>query len=256
MEEYQFVRITPKDPEAEAVNQFLQRHNIRGQGSTVGYVAYYAAIEPSGNHLPLVDRIVAAAKVCPMHTPTAAKFFAGRQSSAWKNVYILQRLAAYRAPENLLSKFLGWVLRECGKNSNIHFVSTYASTTDYSPWGRMNDGGIYRIVGGVYCGMTKGGRIEGFVHNGQRFSMRQGRKTLTKKDIPVEAKVLRAGPMHRYCWAVGPPLKRAFRRRDLAARMSKYQYIPFSQPRLLVRLRTAMAGVIELFKKSLPFPAR
>ncbi len=249
---YQFVRFTPSQKdEAKAVNTFLLRHNSRGPGSTVGYVAYYAAIEPSSNNdeRPLVDRIVAAAKICPLHTPTAAKFFGG---SNWKQTYVLQRLAACRVPKNVLSEFLGWVLRECGKNSNIHFVSTYSSITDYSPWGDMHTGAIYRATNAVYCGLTKGGRVEGFIHNARRYSMRQGKKTLTKKDIPPGARVLRAGKMHRYCSAVGPPLKRAFRRRDLVKRMKKFHYTPFSQPRLLMKLRRVVRKTLAAFKEALP----
>lgn len=100
-------------PERAAINHFLRRHNQRGPGSLTGYVAYYAAaqLDPAR---PLLDRIVAAAKFCPLHTPQAAKFFAGE---AWRHVYGLQRLAAYRAPANLLSRFVAWCLKHAARGA-------------------------------------------------------------------------------------------------------------------------------------------
>jgi hypothetical protein len=40
-----FIRANTRS-EREAINLFLVRHNSRGQGSTKGYVAYYAATLP------------------------------------------------------------------------------------------------------------------------------------------------------------------------------------------------------------------
>ncbi len=229
-----FIRATTKE-EREAINLFLTRHNKRGPGSKTGYVAYYAAVNEQDGR-PLIDRIVAAAKICPLHTPQAARFFAGDD---WRHVYCLQRLAAYRAPENLLSQFLGWVLRECGKDPRIHFVATYADAGTFDDRdGRPHTGRIYRITNGVYCGMSGGG-VEGYIVNGERHSMRQGPKTMTLTALRAmeNVQVIRSPGMHRYCWAVGTPLAKAFRRRTLVRRMSSHVYIEAHQPRLLARLR-------------------
>jgi len=236
--------------ERTAINTFLERHNPRGRGSTKGFVAYYAAAWP--DERPLADRLVAVAKFCPLHTPQAARFFAGDD---WRHVYCLQRLAACRAPENLLSRFLAWCLRQMGKDARVHYVATYADTgTVDERNGRPHDGGIYRAAGAVYCGLTKGNRVEGFVFQGKRRSLRNGPKTYTLSRLrrlndrarllgkPEPVRLIRARPMHRYCWAVGPPLKRAFRRRALVQRMKQYRFEPVYQPRLLSRLRLALAG--------------
>ena len=100
-------------PERAAINHFLRRHNQRGPGSLTGYVAYYAAAHHEPER-PLLARLVAAAKFCPLHTPQAAKFFAGE---AWRHVYGLQRLAAYRAPTNLLSRFVAWCLKHAARGA-------------------------------------------------------------------------------------------------------------------------------------------
>lgn len=242
MKYIEFIRATTRE-ERQALNIFLNRHNRRGQGSTTGYMAYYAAISsPDGR--PLQERVLAVAKFCPLHTPRAARFFGGDEE--WRHVYCLQRLAACNAPDNLLSQFGGWCLREMGRDEKVHFVATYAATDDFDErTGKPNDGTIYRALNAVYCGKTKGGRIEGFVHNGQRYSMRCGPKTRTKKDIPPGARILRAGPMHRYCWAVAPtPLKRFFRRRALQQRMVGYKFVAVYQPRLFVQLLAETIGEI------------
>jgi len=230
----------------EAINRFLARHNVRGQGSTRGYVAYYAAAWPDDGR-PLLDRLVAAAKFCPCHTPQAARFFAGPD---WRRVYVLQRLAACRAPENLLSEFVGWCLREMGRDARCWYVATYACTSTYnSLTGLPHDGGIYRATNAVYCGLTEGGRVEAFGRAGQRHSMRCGPKTYTVAELadlnaqarlagrPEPILLLRGAPKHRYCWPVGTNVwQRQQRRRTLARRMAQYQYVPAYQPRLLARL--------------------
>jgi hypothetical protein len=246
----QFFRATTKD-DRQAVNLFLMRHNQRSQGSTKGYVAYYVAAYPDDGR-PLVDRMVAAAKLCPLHTPQAARFFAGED---WKHVYCLQRLAAYRAPDNLLSRFVAWVLREAGKDERIWFVSTYADTgTLNDATGRPHDGGIYRATNATYCGLTAPKKVEGFVCDGQRHSMRSGPRTHTIRELeninataraagqPEPIKILRSSAMHRYCWAVGAPLRRMFRRRALEARMKSHRFVAAYQPRLLVRLMGLFTG--------------
>ncbi|MBN1887241.1 MAG: hypothetical protein JW850_04605 [Thermoflexales bacterium] len=230
--------------ERDAINLFLLRHNKRGAGSKTGYVAYYAAITPDDGR-PLVDRLVAAAKICPLHTPQAARFYAG---DGWRHVYCLQRLAAYHAPENLLSKFLAWVLQEAGRDERIWYIATYADVGTFNDEiGRPHDGGIYRATNAVYCGRSGGG-VEGFVLDGQRYSMRCGPKTRTVSELrdmnvqarlegkPEPVRILRSAGMHRYCWPVGAPLQRAFRRRALEARMSGYTFAKRYQPRLLARL--------------------
>ncbi len=98
-----------------AINTFLATHNARGMGSATGYVAYYAAAWPP-NGRSLLERLVAAAKICPLHTPQAAKFFGGED---WRHVYVLQRLAAHRAPENLLSRFLAWLSETDARGRNL-----------------------------------------------------------------------------------------------------------------------------------------
>jgi hypothetical protein len=229
-----FFRATSPE-ERRVINTFLARHNCRGAGSTKGYVACYAAVECGPGGRPLPERIVAAAKFCPLHTPQAARFFGGDD---WRHVYCLQRLAAHRAPENLLSQFLAWCLREMGKDPKVHFVATYADTGDVDPrTGRPHNGGVYRATNGAtYCGRTQGGRVDAYILDGQRRSVRCGPRTLRVGDIPANARVLRSSPMHRYCWAVGPPLVRAFRRRDLERRMARFKFEPVYQPRLLARL--------------------
>jgi len=222
--------------EREAINLFLLRHNAWGQGSTQGYVAYYAAVTPPDSR-PLVDRIVAAAKVCPLHTPAASRFFAGKKGEAWKHVYCLQRLAAYHAPENLLSRFVGWILRDLGRDPRIHLVATYADTGLYGPDGRPQDGGIYRATNAVYCGLSAAKRVVAYQLNGQRHSLRKGGVTTRIADIPDQARLIRGTKKHRYCWAVGSRLKRAFRRRALEARMVRFTFEPVYQPKLLATLR-------------------
>ena len=225
----------------EAIDLFLLRHNQRGAGSTKGYIAHYAAAGPPDGR-PLVDRIVAAAKYCPMHTPQAAKFFAGDD---WRHVYTLQRLAALRPPKNLLSRFLAWSLRQLAKNPKVWYVSTYADTGTIDPrTGRPHDGGIYRATNAIYCGRTAGGRVEAYMLNGQRHSLRKGPRTITLAEIPPEARIVRSAAKMRYCWAVGPYLVRRSRRKALQARFSAYQVQKFYQPRLLVQLR-AIARAIE-----------
>jgi len=219
--------------ERAAINHFLTRHNQRGQGSVTGYVAYYAAAWPDDGRR-LVDRIVAAAKFCPLHTPQAARFFGGEE---WRHVYCLQRLAACRAPANLLSRFLGWCLKRMGEDPKVYYVATYADTGTFNPrTERPHNGGIYRATNAVYCGLTEGKRVEGFIVDGQRRSLRRGPKTLTLADIPANARLIRHNPQHRYCWAVGPTLARAFRRRALEQRMNHFEFTAAWQPRLLARL--------------------
>lgn len=221
----QFHKVTTAQ-ERRRANEFLARHNQRGCGSTRGYVAYYAA--------SVEGYLVAVAKFCPLHTPQAAKFFAGDD---WKHVYCLQRLAACGAPKNLLSAFLAWCLRQMGRDPKVHYVATYADSGTYDPrTGCPHTGGVYRATNAVYCGKTKGGRVEGFVLDGQRHSMRCGRKTWTVSELRgTNAKLIRARPMHRYCWAVGPPLARRSRRRALVKRMAGYRFEPVYQPLLLLR---------------------
>jgi hypothetical protein len=220
-------------PEAKAaVNLFLVRHNRRGSGSDKAYVAYFAA--------SCDNKIIAAAKFCPLHTPQAAKFFGGDD---WRHAYCLQRLAADHPPANLLSEFGGWCLREMGKDPKVWYVATYAATGDFDEREpdvqkqKPHDGGIYRATNAVYCGMTEGGRIEAFIHEGKRYSMRQGPRTLRKADIPLGALTVRSQPQHRYCWAVGPTLKRFFRQRELVKRMARFKFEPVYQPRLLIKVR-------------------
>jgi len=237
----------------DAVNTFLARHNRRGQGSTKGYVAYYAAAWPDDGR-PLLDRLVAAAKFCPLHTPQAARFFAGDD---WRHVYVLQRLAACRAPANRLSEFLGWCLREMGQDERVWYVATYACTSTYGPDGLPHDGGIYRATNAVYCGLTAGGRVEGFVRDGQRHSLRCGPRTHTVAGLqainkearlagrPEPIWLLRGAPKHRYCWPVGRTVRqRRQRRRFLEQRMAQYRFVPASQPRLLSRWRQFVAGLL------------
>ncbi|MCP4537718.1 MAG: hypothetical protein GY832_11270 [Chloroflexi bacterium] len=240
------IRATTKI-ERDAINTFLVRHNVRGSGSTRGYVAYYAAIDEADG--PLLDRIVAVAKICPLHTPQAAKFFAGDD---WRHVYCLQRLAAHRAPTNLLSQFVAWCLRECAKDDRIHWVATYADTgTRNTETGRPHDGGIYRATNAVYAGLTRGGRVEGFIQDGQRHSMRCGPKTHTVSGLnsintqarlvgkPDPIKMIRSSPMHRYCWAIGATRRERRRRlRILKRRMARFQFVPMYQPRLLAVIKS------------------
>ncbi len=236
--------------ERKAINLFLLRHNSRGAGSKTGYVAYFAASFPPDGR-PLLERIVAAAKICPLHTPQAARFYGG---SDWRQVYVLQRLAAVfwkhslsEAPENLLSQFLGWCLKEVGRDPKVWYVATYADPNTFdSRTGRPNDGGIYRATNAIYCGQTAGNRVEGYILNGERRSMRCGPKTLRIGDIPRQARIIRGAPKHRYCWAVGPPLRRSFRRRVLEKRMRRFRFVAAYQPRLLARL---LANITAEFKR-------
>ncbi len=84
--------------------------------------------------------------------------------------------------------------------------------------------------------------MEGYIYAGKRHSMRRGPKTLRIDDIPAGARVVRSSPKHRYCWAVGPPLARAFRRRKLEQRMARYRFVPAYQPRLLTHVWQALVA--------------
>ena len=84
------------------------------------------------------------------------------------------------------------------------------------------------------------GTVEAYIYEGQRHSMRRGPRTLRIGDIPAGARVVRSSPKHRYCWAVGPPLVRACRRRKLEQRMARYRFVPAYQPRLLARVWQAL----------------
>ncbi len=224
----------------QAVNLFLTRYNQRGQGSRIGFVAYFAATVPPDGRF-LVERIVAAAKICPLHTPQAAKFFAGAD---WRHVYGLQRLAALHPPKNLLSQFVAWCLQQIGSNPKVWYVATYADSGMLDPrTQRPHDGGIYRATNAVYCGRTAGRKVEAYILDGQRRSLRCGPKTLRIRDLPPEAKLIRSAPKLRYCWPVGAPLKRAFRRRRLVQRMQPFQFEAVYQPRLLVRLWCQVGGM-------------
>jgi len=216
----QFLKATTAE-EREAIDLFLLRHNQRGFGSTRGYIAYYAALSDG--------KMVAAAKFCPLHTPQAAKFFAGDD---WRQVYCLQRLAAAHYPGQL-SQFVGWCLREIGKDPKVWYVATYADTRTIDPQGRPHNGGIYRATNAVYCGMTAGNRVEAYLVDGQRHSLRKGPKTMKVGDIPAVAKIIRNRPQHRYCWPVGPTLKKGYRLAKLAQRMSKFKFEAVYQ--LLIR---------------------
>lgn len=244
----QFFQATSK-AERQAINTFLQRHNSRGMGSRTGYVAYYAASSPADGR-PLLDRLVAAAKICPLHTPQAARFFAGE---AWRHVYVLQRLAARRPPRNLLSQFLAWVLGEVGQDKRIHYLATYADTSTFNQeTGLPHSGAIYRACGAVYCGKSEGG-IEGFIRDGQRHSLRRGPRTYRLSELrainararlegrPQPVQLIHSAGMHRFCWAVGLPLVKAARRKALEKRMKRYEYIKAFQPRLLAALKKAAA---------------
>jgi hypothetical protein len=235
-----FFVATSRD-ERRAINAFLARHNARGTGNATGYVAYYAAAWPPDGR-SLLERLVATAKICPLHTPQAAKFFGGED---WRHVYVLQRLAAHRAPENLLSRFLAWCLREIGRDAKVWYVATYADTGTFNPaTGQPHGGAVSRTIGSVVsCGLAKGGGIEGYIYAGKRHSMQCGPRTMRIGDIPAGARVVRSSPKHRYCWAVGPPLARAFRRRKLEERMDRFRFVPAYQPRLLARVWQAFAMV-------------
>lgn len=227
--------------ERAALNAFLSRYNQRGAGSATGYVAYYAAAYPAdGRSLP--ERLVAVAKFCPLHSPQAARFFGGAD---WRQVYVLQRLAACRLPENGLSQFLAWSLRQMGRDPKVWYVATYADTGTFDPRTQQpHDGGIYRATNAVYCGLTAGQRVEGYRLNGQRRSLRCGPKTVRLSDLPPQAQIIRSRPKQRYCWAVGPPLKRALRRHKLARRMARFRFQAVSQPRLLLRRLPMWSGYV------------
>jgi hypothetical protein len=198
----QFFKAATREERA-AINIFLARHNARGAGSRTGYVAYYAAAYPADDR-PLLDRLVAALKICPLHTPAAARFFAGED---WRHVYAIQRLAAYRAPPNLLSRFLSWCLKDIGRDAKVWYVVAYADSGAYNPrTGLPNSGAIYRAAGGAYAGQTQGGGVEGYIQDGERRSLRRGPRTLRVSDIPPGARVAPCAPKHRYWWAVGPSL--------------------------------------------------
>lgn len=214
--------------EREAVNAFLDEHNPRGRGSTRGYVAYYAATSAADG------QIVAAAKLCPLHTPQSARFFAGED---WRHVYCLQRLAAQGVAANVLSRFLAWCLRQIGHDPRVWYVATFADSATFDTrYNRPHNGGIYRATNAVYCGLTRSSRVEAYVLDGQRHSVRRGPKTLRLSEIPAEAALIRGTDKHRYCWAVGAPLQRRFRLRALQQRMAQYHFVPAYQPRLLIRI--------------------
>jgi len=224
------IKATTKD-ERDAINTFLNRHNQRGYGSRTGYIAYYAAIT-NIDDLPLIDRIRCAAKICPLHTPQAARFFAGPY---WRHVYNVQRLAAIRTEYNDLSRFVGFCLREIGNDPKVWFVCSYADTGIFdSRTGLPHNGGIYRATNAIYAGLSTPGGIEGYIHNGQRFSMRKGPKTLRKAEIPAGSRILRKTAKHRYVWAVGPPIKRSVRRLWLMRRFHTLKFVPAVQPMLLM----------------------
>ena len=142
------------------------------------------------------------------------------------------------------SRFLAWCLRKIGKDAKVWYVATYADTGTFNPaTGLPHSGAIYRATSAVYCGLTKGERVEGYVHEGKRHSMRRGPKTMRIGDIPAGARIVRSSPKHRYCWAVGAtPLVRAFRRRKLAQRMDRFRFVSAYQPRLLARVWQAMVA--------------
>lgn len=236
----------------EACDLFLLRHHPDQQGSTAGYRAYFAAYSPAPGR-PLVDTLVAVAKVCPMHTPSAADFFYGGPGGK-SHVYILQRLAAFQAPENTLTQLISFCLREMGKDERIHYVSSYADTGHFNAEGRPHDGGIYRICHFIYCGMTDDKKkLTGFILDGKKHHIRKGGKTMRKRDIPAEAKLIYAYRKHRYCKAVGPRLKRSFRQIELVRRMAKYQFEAVYQPKLMIKLREVISWLKSLcqVKKSL-----
>jgi hypothetical protein len=221
-----FVRVTTNS-EKEAINQFLLAYNDFDAGSSIGYVAYYAALAHSGE-------LVAASKFCPMHTPQAARFFGGE---AWCNVYNLQRLAAHNYPGKL-SKFVRFCLKDQGNNPNIHYVGTYADTGKInSLTGAPQLGTVYRYAGAVYCGMTRpSNKIIGYRLDGKFRSMRNGKRTLRLADIPEGAIPERATMKHRWAWGVGPQPVRAVRHTELAWRMKHYEWQAIYQPRLLLQL--------------------
>jgi hypothetical protein len=178
---------------------------------------------------------VAALKICPLHTPAAARFFAGED---WRHVYAIHPRVrgGYRAPPNLLSRFLSWCLKDIGRDAKVWYVVAYADSGAYNPrTGLPNSGAVYRAAGGAYAGQTQGGGVEGYIQDGERRSLRRGPRTLRVSDIPPGARVVRSAPKHRYCWAVGPSLARKFRRRRLARCTARYKYVPVYQPRLFIR---------------------
>jgi hypothetical protein len=238
-------RIARRNLKAEArlihqeINRFLFRHNKHQAGSTRGYTAYFAAYWPPDGR-ELVDRLVIAAKVCPLHTPTAADFFAKEDlHTQGRNVYCLQRLAGHHASENLMSNFLGWLMRFIGKaDPNIHLVATYADTGVVDPRnGRAHQGLVFRASGAIYCGLTEGRRLEGYLLNGRKYSRRRGPETLGLDQFPVGAQPVYSTPKQRWCYAVGPNrLVRALRYHALKKRMEHFEFVPIYQPRLLARL--------------------
>lgn len=225
--------------EREDINQFLSVHNVRGKGSTNGYVGYYASC--------VGGKLVAAAKVCPLHTPSAANFFSGRNDG--KAVWCLQRLAAFNAPKNTLTRFISFILKDLSKDKRIHYLSTYGCTDTFNQAkGVPHYGAVYQASNALYFGLTKGGRIEGYTWLGDRHSMRKGPKTLRVSDIPDGALVHRSAPKHRYCWPVGTPLKRKYRRLRLLANPNCQAYPKAWQPRLLARLLMQLKKLSESMK--------
>jgi hypothetical protein len=234
LSQFVFFKATTKE-EKNTIDLFLNRCHNRGCGSTAAYRAYFAATYPPDGR-PLIERIVAVAKICPLHTPSAAKFFAGPGNKGWRHVYCLQRLGVCRAPYNLLSKFLAWCFKDAGLDNRIWYIATYADPFTAGPDGMAHLGFVYRSIGMTYCGISHGGNIEGYKMGGAYHSMRKGKRTLRLSDIPPGASIKRSTPKHRYCKAVGPPLARAFRQRDLDRRMAQYIFQPIHQPSLLCEL--------------------
>ena len=77
---------------------------------------------------------------------------------------LIQRLAACRAPDNLLSRFLSWCLKDIGRDEKVWYVAAYADSGTYNPrTGRPNSGAVYRASGGLYAGQTRGG-VEGYLY--------------------------------------------------------------------------------------------
>ena len=180
---------------------------------------------------------MAVAKICPLHTPSASKLFAGPGDESWRHVYCLQRLGVCRVPYNLLSKFLVWCLKDIARDDRVWYVATYADPSTSGPDGTPNFGFVYRATGWfIFCGISEGGNIEGYRLQGEYHSMRKGKRTLRLSDLPAGATIIRSKPKYRYCAAVGPPLARMFRRRDLARRMAQYTFQPIYQPALLYKL--------------------
>lgn len=244
LSQFVFFKATTRE-EKDTIDLFLNRFHNRGCGSTAAYRAYYAAVYPPDGR-PLIERMMAVAKICPLHTPSAARFFAGpdhpdasdEKDRGWRHVYCLQRLGVCRVPYNLLSKFLVWCLKDIGKDERVWYVATYADPSTSGPNGNPHFGFVYIATGWfIFCGISKGGNVEGYRSlDGEYHSMRKGKKTRRLSDIPPGATIIRSKPKYRYCAAVGSPLVRMFRRRDLARRMAQYIFQPIYQPSLLCKL--------------------